>query len=137
MSLSRARATIARCLDDQRGATAVEFGVCGAILILLSLGVTEVGRAFLVRNELAFAADRATRIVLMDRDAPDDTIIAAARSAFEEDTSLLAVSVDEETLDGLSSRVITLSYPVELVVPGLSGTIFNLTVSRRVSAEEE
>ena len=124
---------LARFFRDQRGASAVEFAICGAILIFLSLGIIECGRALLVRNELSYAADRATRVVLMDPAASDGTVAAAARDGFEEDDSLLAVTVDEETLDGLPSRVITLTYPVELLLPVLSSTGFNVSVSRRIS----
>ena len=118
---------------DQHGASAVEFAICGAILIFLSLGVIECGRALLVRNELSYAADRATRVVLMDPGASDSTVAAAARNGFQENDSLLAVTVDEETVDGLPSRVITLTYPVELLLPVLSSTAFDVSVSRRIS----
>jgi Flp pilus assembly protein TadG len=118
---------------DQHGASAVEFAICGAILIFLSLGVIEFGRALLVRNELSYAADRATRVVLMDPGASDSTVAAAARTAFEEHADLLAVTVDEETVDGLPSRVITLTYPIDLLVPIPSGGSFNVSISRRIS----
>ncbi len=136
MIVALRRLEIARLWRDQKGATAVEFSICGAILIALSLGVIEIGRAFLVRNELAYAADRATRTVLMDPSASDSTIAAAARAAFQDDLSLLVVAVAEETVDGLPSRVITLSYPIDLLLPLRATSGFDLSVSRRISTGE-
>ena len=127
------RGLLARLLRDRQGASAVEFAICGAILVFISLGVIEFGRALLVRNELSYAADRATRVVLMNPAATETMIRQAARNAFEENRSLLAVSVQDETVDGLPSRVITLTYPIELLLPMPSGKAFNLSVSRRVS----
>lgn len=127
------RRSLTRLLHDRRGASAVEFAICGAILVFLSLGVIEFGRALLVRNELSYAVDRATRVVLMNPAATETTIRQAARNAFEENRSLLTVSVQDETVDGLPSRVITLTYPVELLIPIPSGRAFSLSVSRRVS----
>jgi Flp pilus assembly protein TadG len=126
-------AIVRRFFSDQDGASAVEFAICGSFLIFLSLGVIEFGRAFMIRNEVAYAADKATRIVLMDPSASTSVITQSARDAFEENDSLLTVTVANETVDGLSSRVITLTYPVELLLPALSTRSFNVTVSRRVS----
>jgi Flp pilus assembly protein TadG len=124
---------VRRFFRDQDGASGVEFAICGSFLIFLSLGVVEFGRAFMIRNEVAYAADKATRTVLMNPSASTTAITQSARDAFQENDSLLTVSVADETVDGLSSRVITLTYPVELLVPALSTTSFDVTVSRRVS----
>ncbi len=122
-----------RFFRDQDGASGVEFAICGSILIFLSLGVIEFGRAFMVRNELAFAADRATRTVLMNPSASTSAITQSARDAFEENDSLLTVTVADQTVGGLSSRVITLTYPVQLLLPAFSTSSIALTVTRRVS----
>ena len=124
----------ARLRDDTSGASAVEFAIIGAVFIVLSLGVIEFGRAFLVRNALAEAADVATRTALLDRAATDAKIEASARAAFDENKTRLKVSFASETSGGVNFRLITLSYPVTLLIPALASRPLTLTVSRRVRA---
>ena len=126
-------AIVRRFCNDQDGASGVEFAICGSFLIFLSLGVIEFGRAFMIRNEVAYAADKATRTVLMNPSASTSAITQSARDAFQENDSLLTVTVADETVGGLSSRVITLSYPVQLLIPAFSSNSFAVTVRRRVS----
>jgi Flp pilus assembly protein TadG len=124
----------ARLRHDSSGASAVEFAILGAVFIVLSLGVLEFGRAFLVRNALAEAADVATRTALLDRSATDAKVEASARAAFDEKKSLLNVSFAAQSSGGVNFRVITLSYPMTLLIPALSKRPLTLTVSRRVRA---
>ncbi len=124
----------ARLGRDTSGASAVEFAIVGAVFIMLSLGVIEFGRAFLVRNSLADAADVATRTALLDRSAPDAKIEASARAAFDAKKDALQVSFRTETFGGVTFRVMTLSYPFTLLVPAVSSSPLSLTVTRRIRA---
>lgn len=123
-----------RFRHDVGGASGIEFAIIGAVLVFLSLGVIEFGRAFLVRNSLADAADVATRTALIDRSASNTKIEASARAAFDENKNLLGVTFASESSGGVNFRVVTLSYPVTLLIPALSRTPLTLTVTRRIRA---
>jgi Flp pilus assembly protein TadG len=123
-----------RFRQDSSGASAVEFAIVGALFIFLSLGVLEFGRALLVRNSLADAADVATRTALLDRSASNTKIEASARAAFDENKTLLRVAFAAESSGGVNFRVVTLSYPITLLVPALSSSPLTLSVTRRIRA---
>ncbi|MFC6487258.1 MULTISPECIES: TadE/TadG family type IV pilus assembly protein [Phyllobacteriaceae] len=129
---------LARC---QSGAAAVEFAIVCLPLLLLCLGVVEFGRAFFVRNDLAYAADVAARKVLIGQIPPDASaseiavgLEDAVRGAFVGDTELLQVAVGTETVDGALYRTLSIRYPFTFLVPGVSDSPFALSVSRRIPA---
>ena len=131
----RAIRSIARA---DSGAAAVEFAIIVWVLILLCLGIIEIGRGLHVRNEMSYAADLAARKILtfeaysgavlepLDENALRLVVQQAFRGPSRED---LSVTFPLDT--GGNFRVVLLSYPFSLLNPGLRDT-FDLTVSRRV-----
>jgi len=119
--------SLIRC---SRGVTAVEFAFVLMPMLLLIFGVIEFGRALHLRNEMAYAADAATRQVLLDPGTGAAEAAAAARAAFPVGTpSDLSVTL-ADTVGG--ARVLSLSYPLNLTIPGLSGDAITLTTTRRL-----
>jgi Flp pilus assembly protein TadG len=124
----------------QSGATAVEFALVCLPLFLLSLGIVEFGRAFFVRNDISYAADVAARKVLIGQipaSSSDSEAAASLDTAVREafgsgDPALLEVVVGKETVDGVVFRVLSISYPFSLFVPGLSESPIALGLSRRI-----
>lgn len=55
-------------LSDQAGATTVEFALIALPLILLTVGVAEVGRAIFTQQSLFYAVDNAVRQLYIDPD---------------------------------------------------------------------
>jgi Flp pilus assembly protein TadG len=127
---------------SQSGAAAVEFAVVCLPMLLLALGIVEFGRALNVRNDLAYAADVAARMILIGKVEADDTdaealakLDPAARQAFTGgQPDLLQVSVTKETVDGTTLRVLALRYPLTLLLPGMEDSPIALDVILRVPA---
>ena len=129
--MSRLRHLIRR--DD--GTAAIEFALIGLLLIVVSVGTIEVGRALFLFNELAHAADRAARLILIDPTITDGDLGTAVR-----DTDLLtglspavlAVSTGSVTDDGISFRTVRLEYPFTPMVSGLTISSLTMATVRRV-----
>lgn len=118
--------------DSDSGAAAVEFAIISLALILVSVGVVEFGRSFQLRNELSYAADFGSRKILMNSTISDSALESEVRSAFTvADPDLLQVTIGNETVAGIRFRTIALSYPLNLLVPGLSSDAITLALARR------
>ena len=121
-----------RLLGCQAGSTAVEFAIVSLVLVLVTLGIVEFGRGLNVRNQLSQAADFGARKILTDRNSSDGTLENAVRSAFIADNpDRLKVTLGSETVYGMPFRTIALTYPLTLLVPGLSDGVIHLSLSRR------
>ncbi|HWL92934.1 MAG TPA: TadE/TadG family type IV pilus assembly protein [Phycisphaerae bacterium] len=79
----------------RRGATTVELAVVAPLLILMMLGFLEIGYAFLVKQTLGLAANRAARVATLPgytgddvRASIDDTLERAGLSGYEVTTNL-------------------------------------------------
>lgn len=128
-----------RFLPSRSGATAVEFAIVCLPLLLVSLGIVEFGRAFLVRNNIAYAADVAARKVLIGQIPPSATsdeaaagLETAVRDSFIGDQDLLDVYVATQTIDGIEFRVLSVHYPFIFLLPALGDSPVSLDVSRRI-----
>lgn len=123
-----------RLWRDERGAAAVEFAIICLPLILLALGVIEFGRAFNIQNDMAYAADVATRRLLLDGGTPATELQVLARDAFTggqpEQLYLTLGARPGET----STRTLQLTYPLTLSIPGLTREVIQLTLERRIPA---
>ena len=125
--------SIARMRRCERGTTAIEFAIVGFVMILVCIGVIEFGRGLQMRNELAFAADLGARKVLTDSTISDTDLETALRAGLTvSDPDLLEVTIGAATVNAVQFRSITLSYPLTLLVPGLSGDALRLSLERRV-----
>lgn len=127
------RAQLHRLVRCASGAAAIEFAMIGLLLISLLLGVFEFGHALFLRNQLALAADIATRQVLLD---PPETssdlehLEAAIRSSITFDQGRLQVELGLPSEEGIMP--ITLRHPLTLLVPDLFHKNITLSVDRRI-----
>ena len=122
-----------RPLRCESGVAAIEFAMVGLLAIVLILGVFEFGRALFLRNQLAFAADIATRKALIHRPqtATDlEDLEAAIRDAITFDQSELQVELALPSVDGIMP--ITLRQPLTLLLPDLYQNSITLSVDRSI-----
>jgi Flp pilus assembly protein TadG len=113
----------------------VEFALIGLVMIVLTVGAIEFGRALYLRNNLSFAADRAARRGLIDKTATTVQLENEARSAFSGgDPAQLTISIVSETIDGIPVQTISLTHSIKLLIPGLTTREISMRVSRRIPA---
>jgi Flp pilus assembly pilin Flp len=85
-------------LRDQTGSTAVEFALIALPLVLLTIGVVEVGRAIFTQQSLSYAVDHAVRELYIDKDLIGiDSILDP--QAIKSDIVSLSFLIDPEMLD--------------------------------------
>jgi Flp pilus assembly protein TadG len=128
--------TLKRFRACQSGAAAIEFSIVSLLMIVVSIGVVEIGRGLNVRSKMAYAADLGARTVLINASIPDTQIEGTVRAAFTgADASLLQVQIGQETVNGASYRTLAVSYPFSPIIPNMTTSQINMTVNRRVPAQ--
>jgi hypothetical protein len=131
--MRRLRYALRRLGPNRSGAAAIEFAIVSMALILVCLGVIELGRGLQLRNELSFAADFGARKILTDMTISNEALEEEVRAAFRRgEPERLEVSIGAETVDGVDFRTVALSYPFTLLLPGLAGDTIRLGLDRRV-----
>ena len=106
-----------RYLRDERGASAVEFGMILPVLLVLVLGIVEFGHAFQVQGTLSAAAREGARRMALQNDA------AEARDVVREAAGSLSPAITDEqiSIDPASCPVaagtdtdvvVTIEYPM-------------------------
>ncbi|MDB5570844.1 MAG: TadE family protein [Hyphomicrobiales bacterium] len=119
-------------LGDQSGSTAIEFSIVSLVFILTALGIFEFGRALNTRNQLSQAADYGARKLLTISGISNSAVETEIRSAFKAGpVANLTITFASESVNGAPFRVITMSYPFTLLIPGLVRNSLSLTVTRR------
>ncbi len=119
-----------KCED---GSTALEFAIVSLLMVVVSVGVIEFGRGLDVRSKLSYAADVGARKVLIDSTTTDSAMANIVRSAFTGlKPQLLQVTVTQETVNGVSFRLLSVSYPLSPLVPNITKKLINIAVARRV-----
>lgn len=114
----------------EEGTTAIEFAVVALPVILLLVGTLEFGRVLFIQNEMACAADRAVRTLLVTADTPLAEIETQIRNTFSlAPPAGLGVTLSS---DGSGLRILRVTYPVGLLVPTLVDSEITLTTERRV-----
>jgi len=117
----------------ERGTAAIEFGVVAILLIVVTIGIIEVGRALFMTNELGHAADRAARAVMLQFDITEADLTEVVR-----DERFLTGLVPENVIveidaGGPAFRRVKLSYPFTPMVSGLTLDVVILSADRRVA----
>ena len=116
-------------LRDERGASAVEFGLVLPILLILVLGIIEFGHAFQVQGTLSAAAREGARAMALRNDP------AQARDAVQEAAAALSpgvtdaqIAIDPATcpVDGDEDIELTITYPMPFFT-GFFGAEVELT----------
>ena len=91
-------------LRDERGASAVEFGMIVPLLLVLLLGIIEFGHAFQVQGTLSAAAREGVRAMALRND-PDDARAVARTAATSLDPAIADELIDIEIVDGTGTRI--------------------------------
>jgi len=126
-------AALGRLLGCRRGTAAIEFAIIASVLVTLMVGGVDFGRTLYIKNQLSFLADKAARAVLISPGISDATLTADLKADFAAgDPAGLTVTVAAETIGTDSFRVLTVSYPVTLFVPGLDSNALTLDIRRRI-----
>jgi Flp pilus assembly protein TadG len=124
-----------RLICCNKGTAAVEFAFIGLILILGTVGTIEVGRALFLSNELARAADRAARAVMLNFDIAESALTDAVR---DQDllTGLVPANLQvASTLTASNARFrnVELTYQFTPMVSNLTIGSVTLTATRMVA----
>lgn len=118
---------------NEAGSTAVEFATVGLLAIVLCLSILEVGRALHLANELSFAADRGTRLVLLNPEVSDADVEAEVRAHLRmANIDGLVIVTTHNTLDPQTTRVLSVSLPLTLFIPTYPFQSFRVSVERKV-----
>ena len=85
--------SLGRKLDtkSEKGAAALEFAIIVPVLLLLVLGLIDIGRLLLVNMSLLSAAQQGARVSAMTSNIPDSTLVSAVRNAVP--TQIIRLSV--------------------------------------------
>jgi hypothetical protein len=105
-----------RSCRNESGVAAVEFAFIGMILIVLTLGVFELGRVAFTYQKLLSAVGGATRLVEIG--ASDTVIHDIINSKFlPSEQGALTFDIGPQVVDGVSYRRIDVRYALPLIMP--------------------
>lgn len=129
-------AALARFLADHSAAAAVEFAFCAPILVMLSLGTVETGRAMLTYHDLSLAAFEAGRYAMVHGTGSGDAATKAQLKTIAEarligaDPAKLQIDVTWDPDKNPGSFVtVALSYPFDSMI----GFLPDVTLSSDVT----
>lgn len=136
-----------RRIRDQRGQAIVETGIVIILLVTLSMGIVEFGRAFMIVNmitQAARAGARAAAVAPLSNRNPDGTIIDDSGFVSLVDSEIRAVlGPDTDDLTIVVNQGVSNGVPiVDVNVSGTLPFIFNLVtdqfnVNRTVTFRDE
>jgi Flp pilus assembly protein TadG len=113
---------------NEEGATALEFAIVATAFIVVAIGILEFGRALQVRNEMAFAIDRGARELVLNAEVDEAAIRAAIMNSFNSySKDKLSIQFSDDSSEAIT---VELSYPLEMFIPGFTGTL-NVTLAPR------
>ena len=125
--------SLARLRRCERGTAAVEFALVGLVAIVLFLGILEFGRVLYMRNEMSYAMDLGARQILTNPAIANAEVELSIRKAIRFGTpARLVVTFGTKSVDGASFRTLLVSYPVTLLIPGLTNANIVLKIDRIV-----
>lgn len=130
-------ASMPPCDGSNRGQSLVEFALVLPMFLLLLIGVTEFGRAWMTRNILTGASREAVRIAAVQ----GNTVSALSRAndilASAGITGASVRIADDGAAYGTCSVTVSYAFPVGIAgfLPGLGGTNFTLSSSTSMRKE--
>jgi len=120
-----------------RGQSLVEFALVLPVFLLLLIGITEFGRAWMTRNILTGASREAVRIAAVQGNAGTARSRANSVLASGGITGASVSIVDDGAPYGTCSVTVSYAFPVSIAgfLPGLSGASFPLSTSTSMRKE--
>ena len=120
-----------------RGQSLVEFALVLPMFLLLLIGVTEFGRAWMTRNILTGASREAVRIAAVQGNTA--TALSRANSVLASGgiTGASVRIIDDGAPYGTCSVTVSYAFPVSIAgfLPGLGGKNFTLSTSTSMRKE--
>jgi len=127
---------IKRDWRDESGSAAVEFAIVGLLAIVLCVAIVEFGRALHLANELAYAADWGTRLVLLNPQVTDADVVAEVRAhLFLANTEGLEILTSHSSINSSAARGLSVSLPLTLLIPTYRLEGFRVSVERMVPTQ--
>ena len=131
--LRAGRSVLAKCRNDCRGISAVEFAFVAPFLFMAVFGMFEAGRLYWINNTMQFAAEEAARYGMVHETASNADITNAATSeAVGVNPADMVVTIGSDTVSGVSYLTVTTTYQFDFLVPFLPGDLITLTGHSRV-----
>lgn len=124
-----------RLSGDDRGTAALEFALLLPILATILFGVVEIGRTFLVYNELNRAVAAAARLALIDADASSQAIEDRVRANLD-DNMTLTITIRDQTSNGVLFTEITATNLHAWLIPLVAIPDLTVTARKRVPRPE-
>lgn len=118
---------------DRRGAAAVDFALSAPIMIILIIGVMQLGIAFLANSGIRNAVEVGARYAIIYPYPTDDAIITKIKAnAFGVDsTQLPNPTISRGTSNGRSYIDVTATYPLKFNFIFITTPAFNISYTRR------
>jgi Flp pilus assembly protein TadG len=112
-------------LVDRSGAAAVEFAIVGSTFILLSIGIIDFGRNFLILHQMNHIADQISRVLMLNPTVSSADLLAYARENWAGNApETLGLSLQNQTINGVPSSRLELTYAITWIVSvGEGGTV--------------
>lgn len=116
----------------------MEFAILAPVFVLLLIGLLEFGRALHLRNALNDAADRAQRMVLIDREVALDSIRASVVQAFR-GAQVAGPFLSEAAIetDGVFYRRISITIETSVLLPAPLGRSLTMNEERLVLLRQQ
>jgi Flp pilus assembly protein TadG len=104
--------------SDRSGAAAIEFAIVGSAFILLSLGIVDIGRNFVIVHQLNHLADQISRAVMLDTQMSPADLQAYAQANWKgHSPETLSLRLDNQIVEGIPSERFELSYAIVWIIP--------------------
>lgn len=132
------RGWVRRFLSDSSGATALEFALIAMPLMLFTFGITEIGRALFMQQQLSFATDAAARELYIAPDiAPATLSTQIVDGLFLGDPDRLTVVIGGATpapgIVKFETIHLTVNYEFQSLLPQLVTSQIPLNFERTVT----
>lgn len=128
-------ASVRRLADCRSGAALVEFGFAGPALIILVLGVAEVGRLTYTQAALSYAAQEATRFAIVREGnvtASDiETFASGQLIGLDTNLAVFTAAAPISTATNTSLVTVQVTYPFNFLLPLPSLQSITLTAESR------
>lgn len=130
------RARLRKFATDAKGAAAVEFALSGGIILMLLIGIAQVGIIFMANAGLRHAVGEGARYSTIYPTPSDTAIIAKvnARRFGLSSAYITGPTVTHGTQNGASYTEVSMSYSVPIRFLFVSPTSVTLTETRRAFA---
>ena len=127
---ARASRAVRALEKDKSGVISIEFGLVIGLLIMIVVATVEFGRALAAQNEMSHALGRVTRVVNLNSETTDDTIVQLLEEYLDGyDERELDVGITE--ISGTSFMEVSVEFPFTVSIPLMPDTDVMLRVATR------